>query len=438
MFKYYFMLGVRSLRRNPALTALMVLTLAVGVAASVSTLTILHVMSGDPIPHKSDKLLVPLLDNGRLRGYTPGGKPVDNQASYRDAQNLLSGKQGIRRTAVYGLSGGIEPERSDLPVVEVSGLAVGSDYFAMFETPFLYGAPWTAAEDGASAAVIVLSRQQSEKMYGKENPVGKRVRLMNNDFQIVGVLDTWNPIPRYTHLINGNGGRFNGEDGIFVPFSTAIRLEIQPSGNITCQDNRTPGYQGFLDSECTWIQFWFEIQSAADRPALQNYLNAYAGEQRKLGRLPRNNDNKLYNVMEWMDYLGVVRSDSKLSVWLSFGFLLLCLVNTIGLLLAKFSVRASEVGVRRALGATRAEIFKQFLIETAVVGLAGGLLGLPLSFLGMRIIADQSANLSVVPGMDWMMLGITFLLSVSASILAGLLPTWRACQVTPALQLKSQ
>jgi len=132
MFKYYFMLGVRSLRRNPALTALMVLTLAVGVAASVSTLTILHVMSGDPIPHKSDKLLVPLLDNGRLRGYTPGGKPVDNQASYRDAQNLLSGKQGIRRTAVYGLSGGIEPERSDLPVVEVSGLAVGSDYFARF------------------------------------------------------------------------------------------------------------------------------------------------------------------------------------------------------------------------------------------------------------------------------------------------------------------
>jgi putative ABC transport system permease protein len=44
----------------------------------------------------------------------------------------------------------------------------------------------------------------------------------------------------------------------------------------------------------------------------------------------------------------------------------------------------------------------------------------------------------VVPGMDWMMLGITFLLSVSASVLAGLLPTWSACQVTPALQLKSQ
>jgi putative ABC transport system permease protein len=55
MFRYYFSSGVRSLRRNPALTALMVLTLAIGVAASVATLTILHVMSGNPIPHKSDR-----------------------------------------------------------------------------------------------------------------------------------------------------------------------------------------------------------------------------------------------------------------------------------------------------------------------------------------------------------------------------------------------
>jgi putative ABC transport system permease protein len=62
-------LALRSLRRNPALTALMVLTLAIGVAASVSTLTILHVMSGDPIPHKSERLFVPLFDVGPLEGY---------------------------------------------------------------------------------------------------------------------------------------------------------------------------------------------------------------------------------------------------------------------------------------------------------------------------------------------------------------------------------
>ena len=74
MLEYYFFLGIRSLRRNPALTILMVLTLAVGVAASVSTLTILQVMSGNPIPHKSDRLLVPLLDVAMKRNYVPGVK----------------------------------------------------------------------------------------------------------------------------------------------------------------------------------------------------------------------------------------------------------------------------------------------------------------------------------------------------------------------------
>src|SRR3954463_15213929 len=106
MFRYYLMLGLRSLRRNPALTSLMVLTLAIGVAASVATLTILHVMSGNPIPHKSARLLVPLLDVAPLRGYVPGQKePYNNQTSYKDAVNYLRSGQGVRRTVVYEIGG---------------------------------------------------------------------------------------------------------------------------------------------------------------------------------------------------------------------------------------------------------------------------------------------------------------------------------------------
>jgi putative ABC transport system permease protein len=134
----------------------------------------------------------------------------------------------------------------------------------------------------------------------------------------------------------------------------------------------------------------------------------------------------------------VVTADVKLSTWLAFGFLLVCLVNTIGLLLAKFSSRAGEIGVRRALGATRGEIFRQYLTEAAVVGLAGGALGLLLSLAGLWLISLQSEAMATVAKMDWAMLALTLALSIAASILAGLLPTWRACQVTPALQLKSQ
>lgn len=437
MFQYYFLLGLRSLRRNPALTALMVLTLAIGVAASISTLTILQVMSGNPIPHKSDRLFVPVLDNGRVQGYTAGDPPNDKQASYTDVSNLLKSKQGERRTAIFGVSTAIEPARSEIGVFQASGLALTGDFFAMFEAPFLHGQGWTEADDAGSAQVVVLSRAIAEKLYGDTNPVGQRMTLASQQFQIVGVLEKWAPLPHYYRLIGGSGA-FDGADELFIPFSTAIRLELNPQGNMNCSDNLEPGYAGILAANCTWIQFWFETRTAADRAALQSYLDSYAGEQRKLGRMLRNAPNKLYDVSEWLVYLKVVSNDSRLSAWLAFGFLLLCLVNTIGLLLAKFSVRAAEVGIRRALGASRKEIFRQFLIESAVVGLAGGFLGLVLALGALALIAMQSKQMATIAHMDWSMLAATFLMSVAAAIVAGLLPTWRACQVTPAIQLKSQ
>ena len=346
MFGYYLMLGVRSLRRNPYLTALMVLTLAIGVAASVSTLTILHAMSGDPIPGKSERLFVPQFDLNPKEGYIPGADDVDMQMSYIDANNLLRSGQGERRSALYGVSMPLEPPRSDIAAFNASGLAATRDFFAMFDVPFRHGQAWSEQDDARRANVVVLSSEVAEKL--------------------------------------------------------------------------------------------FETRSSLDRAGLQTWLDNYAAEQRKLGRLPRSAPNELYNVMEWMEKLKVVGNDTRLSAWLAFGFLILCLVNTIGLLMAKFSVRATEVGVRRALGASRGDIFRQFLVETSVVGLAGGVLGLGLAFAALALIGMQSRDVAAAARMDWQMLALTFVMSIAAAIIAGLLPTWRACQVTPAIQLKSQ
>ena len=436
MFGYYFRLGVRSLRRNPALTALMVLTLAVGVAASVSTLTILHMMSSDPIPQKSSRLFVPLIDNGPIEGYTPGEDPEDIQISYKDALNLLKGGQGVRRTALYGVSAPVQPPRADIQPFNLTGLAPTRDFFAMFEVPFLHGQAWTEQEDARGADVVVLSREIAGKLYGDADPVGQRITLMGFPFTIVGVIDNWMPLPRFYRL---NGGvRYGAGEEFFIPLATSIRHEVTHNGSMSCSGNPGAGFAARLASECTWITVWFETASAGDRAELQSWLDNYAADQRKLGRLKRNAQNRLYDVPEWLVYTKVVGKDSKLQTWLAFGFLALCLVNTIGLLLAKFSVRAAEIGVRRALGASRAEIFRQFLIETSVVGLVGGVLGLVLAFGALALIGMQGKQTAAVAHMDWQMLILTFVISVGAAILAGLLPTWRACQVTPAIQLKSQ
>jgi putative ABC transport system permease protein len=125
-------------------------------------------------------------------------------------------------------------------------------------------------------------------------------------------------------------------------------------------------------------------------------------------------------------------------LWLAFGYLLVCLLNTVGLLLAKFLRRSSEIGVRRALGASRRAIFAQCLVEAGTVGLAGGVLGLGFALLGLWAVRQQPSSYNALAHLDVSMLLATFVIAIVASLLAGLLPAWRACQVAPAIQLKSQ
>jgi putative ABC transport system permease protein len=126
-------------------------------------------------------------------------------------------------------------------------------------------------------------------------------------------------------------------------------------------------------------------------------------------------------------------------VLVSFSFLLVCLLNAMGLMLAKIMGRAGDIGVRRALGANRRAIFAQCLIEAGVVGLAGGLLGLALTglgILGLRSLLTNEVNRLTHFSLSNVAIAVT--LSVIATILAGLYPTWRAAQVQPAWQLKAQ
>jgi putative ABC transport system permease protein len=101
--------------------------------------------------------------------------------------------------------------------------------------------------------------------------------------------------------------------------------------------------------------------------------------------------------------------------------------------------RAGDIGVRRALGANRRAIFSQCLIEAGVIGLAGAVLGLLLTVLGIvglrSLLSEEVSRLTQFGLWD---VGMAVLLSVCATVLAGLYPTWRAAQVQPAWQLKAQ
>lgn len=436
MFHYYLRLGLRSLRRNPMLTALMIITLGVGVAATVSTAGVLLVLSGNPIPHKSDRLVVPLLDNRPPDG--SGEFDFPDQMTYLDASQLLEEAQAERQTAIFGVSAIVESGREDLPPSFADGLAVTSDFFSMFDVPFRFGGPWDPSAEDRRAQVVVLSSELSEQLFGEDDPTGTTLRVNDRDFVVSGVLDQWLPVMRYYRLIGGNQ-TFRATEGVFMPFHTAIGLEYRNQGSTSCNGGRVdPGYEGLLRSECVWIQYWAQLRSAAELDAFGDSLSAYLAAQKELGRFPREPAYRLHPLMEWLDERGVVGRDTRLQAWLAFGFLLVCLVNTVGLMLAKFTAKAGEVGVRRAVGATRTELFHQLLVEAGVVGCAGGVAGLVLSFGGLWLIGRQSQSMANIATMNMQMLAGALALALLASLLAGLLPTWRAVQVRPALQLKSQ
>lgn len=436
MFAYYLRLGVRNLRRNPILTALMVLTLAFGVAASMASLTLLYVMSGDPIPHKSDRLFAPLLDNAPLQQPDPSDEPP-SQLTYPDATALKAAGPSERATALLGIASALESERPDQRTAPAEGVAVHADFFGMFDVPFVSGGPWSQSDDERGGNVVVISSALADRAFRDADPVGRTLRFDGRDYTVTGVVGDWKPLPKFYRLIGGNPFQF---DDIFLPFNNAVANEMQSQGSVNCNvDGEVePGYRGLMRSECTWIQFWVELRSAGDRAAYAGFLDNFVAAQKQLGRFQRPLNNRLYDVMEWLDVREIVGDDTRLQTWLAFGFLLVCLVNVVGLLLAKFTARSGEIGVRRALGATRMEVFKQYLTEAGVVGAVGGLLGIGLTFAALALMARQSKAIATIGQMDWVMLGTALGLSLVASLLAGLLPTWRACQVRPAVQLKSQ
>lgn len=430
MFGYYLDLALHSLGRNRALTVLMVAAIALGIGASMTTLTVLHVLSGDPLPGASSTLYAPQLDPRDMHGYQPQAEPPD-QVTWIDGMNLLQAKRADRQALMTGGSVAIQLAQSALDPFYEPARYTTADFFPMFRVPFRYGHAWGTSEDATSAAVAVISSRLNDRLFGGRDSRGRMLRVDGHALRIIGVLGDWRPNPHFYDL---NVKNYGSDEGVYLPLSTSQDLHLAHLGGADCWGNG--GADATPAAPCVWLQFWVQLHTQAQVAAYRQFLVHYSEEQRSLGRFQRPPNVRLRNLMQWLDYRQVVPGDVQLQTWLALGFLLVCLVNTVGLMLAKFLRRAPELGVRRALGASRRALFVQLLVESGVIGLAGGLGGLLLACLGLWLVRRQPADYAPLAHLDGAMLLLTFLLAVGASLLAGVLPAWRACRVSPGLQLK--
>lgn len=437
MLSYYLNLAIRSLQRNRVLTALMVLTMAFGVGASMTTWAVFRAMSGDPIPQKSAELFVPQVDNWGPHNGGKTGNPPEAMA-YQDAVNLMRAHRARYQSALYRIAPAIVPSAAGQHPFNVDGHGVSGEFFPMLDVPFQYGAAWNAEQDQQRARVAVIGHKLNERLFGGGNSVGKSIDVDGNEYRVVGVLRRWNPQPRFYDVVNSSHFNIGGED-LFIPFNTAIGVQMPNQGNTNCY--RMPaedGFVGLMHSECVWIAFMVELDNAAAVTAYRQFLAGYARQQQAAGRFDWAPNNRLRSLPDWLAYEKVVPDDSRTSLLVALGLLLVCLVNTAGLLLAKFLRRAPEIGVRRALGASRRAIYAQFLVEAAMVGLAGGILGLLFTGLGVLAIGwVMPSYIAALARLDLSLLALTLVVAVVTTALAGLYPTWRAAHVQPAWQLKS-
>ena len=439
MFRYYLKLGFLSIRANPALSALMVAAIAIGIGACMSIVTVRHVMSGNPIAHKNELLYHVQLDNWNPDDpYEDPNEPPE-QVTYLDATALHQAGRAFRQTISFKSDRVVQPDGEGARPFQEDVRSTTADFFAMFDVPFEYGGGWDANADRSEEHVVVLSAEMNQRLFGGENSVGRMMTMNKELYRVVGVLAEWMPMPKFYDL---NNNPYEGAENIYTPFSLAISGEWGSSGNNSCwKPLDGDGYEAYLASECIWIQMWVELSSASEKNNYMQFLNDYVEQQKALGRFPRELNNRLSTPAEWLVDREVVDDTVNVLLSLAVLFLAVCLLNTIGLLLAKVMRRSNDISLRRALGASKSALFSQYLIEAGMIGIAGGLAGIGMTWLGLQGLENVFSEydfISYLVSMDWTMVLYAVLLAIASTLGAALYPTWRASSISPATTLRIQ
>jgi len=438
MLGYNFELALHGLRRHPRTSVLAVLTMALGLASAMTTLTLLHMLSADPLPGISQNLYLGWVDSRQTANagdadYT-NGVAIPHVLKLADAQAMVAAHRARRQAMMATFLQNVQTVDNKTQPGQV-GLAATSELFPMFGIPLRHGRYWTAQEDADHIPVVVMSAELSQKLFGTDDGVGRSVRIGGKQFRIIGISAPWSPQPHFYGLEMWRYG--DHAESVFLPVTALLDAGLGPFTPGDCDRAANVSFGKVDLQHCRWLSLWTQLDTAAQVSDYRRFLLDYAREQKAAGRFERPAAAKIYGIPEWLAGNDVVPETVHLNVLLAGGFLLLCMVNVAGLLAARFLRRAAEIGVRRALGAPRRAIFAQCLLEAGMAGVLGGALALPLTQFGLWVVRQQRLGYTDLAHLDSAMFAMMFVLALAAGLLVGLLPAWRACIVQPAVQVRS-
>lgn len=439
MFGYYLQLALRRCRRSPAVVALVVLTMAIGIAACMTALSIFGALEGQPLPGISNHLYVATMDaretagkNGNESAYGS----ADSLLKLRDARALVDAHRApaqIALTHTYAQVGNPNGKQTDA----VTGLLAYGPVLRELGVPLRFGRPWTQAEQTSHAPVAVIDSKLAEKLFGTADAVGRSVEIQQHRFQVIGVTAPWKPRTAFIGAANFGGQVVGSDLQLFLPVGAALDAGIGPETSGECGSSATDMTFGSVDVQhCRWLEVWVALKTPAAVASYQRFLAGYAAAQHDAGRFVYPPQAKLYGTRAWMALNHVVPNDVSLNVILAGAFLVLCMINVAGLLTARFLRRQADVAIRRALGASWRQVFAQHLVESGLFGLMGGVLALPLTLLGMWIVRKQPVGYAPAAHFSIGVFIGLLVLSLIVGMIVGILPAWRVCRLPPAMQIK--
>lgn len=387
--------GARMLVKNPVFTAVAVLTLALGIGANTAVFSIINAVLISPLPFdKADELVMVWETQPDVRG------PIGSYPDFLDWRAEAQSFQGLaafsnKRYAKAELTGRNE-------TIDAQGMLVSQNLFPLLGLEPVLGRNFLPEEEHPTHdRVVILSQSVWRRAFAKDpDIVGKGIQLNGSQFTVVGVM------------------------GSQYPLDTDFWLPLSHLGPVDLTDRKYHSVQaiGRLKNGVTLEQARTEMETLAER-----LRQMYQATNRNIG-------------VELTPMRHHLAGDLRPIVLLAFAavglILLIACANVSNLLLAQSAARQREMAVRAAIGAGRARLVRQLLVESSLLALLGGAAGLALAAVGipilrsslMRVVTGKIPGLESI-GVDWPTLMVAFGVSLLTGALFGALPALQVSRI---------
>ncbi|HEV7474608.1 MAG TPA: ABC transporter permease [Pyrinomonadaceae bacterium] len=394
--------AIRSLLKQPAFTAIAIITLALGIGANTTIFSVVNAVLLRSLPYPHGDRLVSLYQNSREQREMSVSFP--DYVEWKEQQSTFA-DMGAMMPAGGIMTGDGGPQR-------VIGRLVSASFFSTLEVQPALGRSFSPSEDQPGGnRVMVLSHELWRQRYGGDpNVINRTITYNAEPWTVIGVMPA-------------------GFD--FYGINNANNEFFMPLGHLTTEE--------FMhDRRSHTVRVIGRLQAGVALDQARALMTAMAGRQ--AAQYPDSNTDVGAGMKSMLDdYIGDQRRP-LLVVFAAVAFMLLiACANVANLMLARATARKREIALRLALGASRWRVARQLLTESLLLALSGGILGVLIATWGVSVLirlGEDSLSRTENVNVDLQALGFTFLITLFVALLFGLAPALQGTRTQLSEALK--